>query len=392
MSCFAQAESESISKNVSWGIRQSFKNGNVPMQYARLLGYRKGDDDKPEIVPEEAEIVKEIYRLYLDGMSLNMRVDRLNEKGLTTKGSNSPYRKEVVQRILTNEKYTGDALLQKTYVTDCITKKTRKNNGELPMYLVKNHHEPIISRADFNRVQEEMARRSAKRVIADKLTKGEQGKYSAKYALSELLICGECGSHYRRVTWTAKGFKEIKWRCISRIQYGKKKCHSSPTVEEQALHRAIVSAINEFCEVKDDVAAVLRESITEVLDPNQNWSVQAAQQRIDKLARNIDELIKLATVPESAESAMTDIARFSDEMKSLREFIETEKAKQEATNRGSEELDKVLERLECEDFTLTEYDDVVTRQLIERITVDSKNIITVTFKGGFEVRKELNGD
>lgn len=177
------------------------------MQYARLLGYRKGDDDKPEIVPEEAEIVKEIYRLYLDGMSLNMIVNRLNEKGLTTKGSNAPYRKEVIQRILTNEKYTGDALLQKTYVTDCITKKTRKNKGELPMYLVKNHHEPIIFHADFNRVQEEMARRSAKRSIAEKLTKTEQGKYSAKYALSELLICGECGSHYRRVTWTAKALR-----------------------------------------------------------------------------------------------------------------------------------------------------------------------------------------
>ncbi len=390
MSCFAQAESESISKNVSWGIRQSFKSGNVPMQYARLLGYRKGDDDKPEIVPEEAEVVKEIYRFYLDGMSLNMIVDRLNEKGLTTKGGNSPYRKEVVQRILTNEKYTGDALLQKTYVTDCITKKTRKNNGELPMYLVKNHHEPIISCTDFNRVQEEMARRSAKRVIADKLTKGEQGKYSAKYALSELLICGECGAHYRRVTWTAKGFKEIKWRCISRIQYGKKKCHNSPTIDEQVLHRAIVNAINEFCEVKDDVSKVLRESISEVLGPNQNGSVQAAQQRIDKLARNIDELIKLATVPESAQSAMTDIAKLSDEMKMLREFIEVEKSKQAATKYCSDELSKVLHRLEKEDFILTEYDDVVTRQLIERITVDSKDIITVRFKGSFEIRKELD--
>ncbi len=390
MSCFAQAESESISKNVSWGIRQSFKSGNVPMQYARLLGYRKGEDDKPEIVPEEAEVVKEIYRFYLDGMSLNMIVDRLNEKGLTTKGSNSPYRKEVVQRILTNEKYTGDALLQKTYVTDCITKKTRKNNGELPMYLVKNHHAPIISRADFNRVQEEMARRSAKRAIADKLTKGEQGKYSAKYALSELLICGECGEHYRRVTWTAKGFKEIKWRCISRIQYGKKKCHNSPTIDEQVLHQAIVSAINEFCEIKDDVSKVLRESISEVLDPNQNGSVQAAQQRIDKLARNIDELIKLATVPESAQSAMTDIAKLSDEMKMLREFIKVEKSKQAATKYCSDELSKVLHRLEKEDFILTEYDDVVTRQLIERITVDSKDIITVRFKGSFEIRKELD--
>lgn len=390
MSCFAQAESESISKNVSWGVRQSFKNGNVPMQYARLLGYRKGHDGNAEIIPEEAEVVKEIYRYYLDGMSMNLIADRLNEKGLTTKGSSSPYRKTVVQRILTNEKYTGDALLQKTYVTDCITKKTRKNNGELPMYLVKNHHEPIISRTDFNRVQEEMARRSAKRTIADKLTKTGQGKYSAKYALSELLICGECGEHYRRVTWTAKGFKEIKWRCVSRIQYGKKKCHSSPTIDEYALHRAIVSGVNDFCTVKDDVAKALRESITEVLDPNLNGSIQAAQQRIDELARNMDELIMLATVPETAENAMSDIAKFSEEMKMLREFIEIEKAKQTEVKHSSNELSNVLQRLEKEDFTLTEYDDIVTRQLIEQITVDTKNTITVRFKGGFEMRANLN--
>lgn len=392
MSCFAQAESESISKNVSWGIRQSFKNGNVPMQYAKLLGYRKGDDGKAEIIPDEAEVVKEIYRCYLDGMSMNLIADRLNEKGLTTKGSNSPYRKTVIQRILTNEKYTGDALLQKTYVTDCITKKTRKNNGELPMYLVKNHHEPIISRADFNRVQEEMARRGAKRSIADKLTKTEQGKYSAKYALSELLICGECGEHYRRVTWTAKGFKEIKWRCVSRIQYGKQKCHNSPTIDEQALHKAIVSAINEFCEVKDDVANVLRDSITEVLDPNLNGSVQAAQQRIDELAHNIDELIRLATVPETAAMAMADIEKFSEEMKTLREFIETEKAKRAVTERDSAELDAILERLENEDFTMTEYDDVAVRQLVEKVTVEDKDTVMVGFKGGFEIRKDLNGD
>ncbi len=338
MSCFAQAESESISKNVSWGVRQSFKNGNVPIKYKTLLGYKKGADGLPEIVPEEAEIVRLIYRSYLDGMSLKQIADTLNSRGLRTKHKNAAWQIEIVKSILVNEKYSGDALLQKTYVTDCITKKTRKNNGELPMYLVKNHHEPIISRADFNRVQEEMARRSAKRVIADKLTKTEQGKYSAKYALSELLICGECGEHYRRVTWTAKGFKEIKWRCVSRIQYGKKKCHSSPTVDEQALHRAIVSAVNEFCTVKDDVAKALRESITEVLDPTQNGSVQAAQQRIDELARNMDELIRLATVPETAESAMSDIAKFSEEMKALREFIETEKAKQAAAQHGSNDV------------------------------------------------------
>lgn len=392
MSCFAQAESESISKNVSWGVRQSFKNGNVPMQYARLLGYRKGYDGNAEIIPEEAEVVKEIYRCYLDGMSLNLIAKRLNDKSLTTKGNGSPYRKEVIRRILTNEKYVGDALLQKTFITDCITKKSRKNTEELPMYLVKNHHEAIISRADFNRVQEEIARRSAKRTIADKLTKTGQGKYSAKYALSELLICGECGEHYRRVTWTAKGFKEIKWRCVSRIQYGKKKCHSSPTVDEKSLHKAIVAAINEFCYVKEDVAKALRESVCEVLDPNQNGSVQAAQQRINELARNIDELIKLATEPENTKEAMCDIEKFSEEMKNLREFIKSEKIKSAAKENNTEQLNTVLEWIENEDFKLTEYDDVAVRQLVERVVVEGKKCITVRFKGGFEVRNELDND
>lgn len=258
------------------------------------------------------------------------------------------------------------------------------------MYIVKNHHDPIISRNDFNRVQEEMARRSAKRTIAEKLTKTEQGKYSAKYALSELLICGECGTHYRRVTWTAKGFKEIKWRCINRIQYGKKKCHNSPTIDEEPLQRAIVSAINEFCEVGNDVAKVLRESVTEEFDVNLNGSIQAAQRRIDELAHNIDELIKLATVPESTATAMADIEKFSEEMKALREFIETEKAKQASKQQGADELNAVLEQLEKTNFIMTEYDDVVVRQLIEKVTVMDKNTIAVTFKGGFEIRKELN--
>lgn len=315
MSCFAQAESESISKNVSWGIRQSFKNGKVTLQFSRLLGYRKGADGNAEIVSDEAKVVEEIFRCYLDGMSLNLIAERLNDKGLTTKGNGSPYRKEVIRRILTNEKYVGDALLQKTFITDCITKKSRKNNGELPMYLVKNHHDAIISRADFNRVQEEIARRSAKRTIADK--PGKMGKYSAKYALSELLICGECGANYRRVTWTAKGFKEIKWRCVNRLQNGKKVCKCSPTIDEKPLHNAIVAAINEFCDVKEDVAKVLRESVCEVLDTNLNGCVQAAQQRIDEIAKNIDELIKLATVPENAESAMSDIEKFSEEMRNF---------------------------------------------------------------------------
>ncbi len=387
MSSFAQAESESISKNVSWGIRQSFKMGKVPINYKFMLGYKKGADGKPEIVPDEAEIVKEIFRKYLDGCSQNQIADYLNEKGITTK-TGSKWRDVTVSNVLTNEKYTGDALLQKTYVLDCISKKRCINNGELPKYLVKNHHEPIISHSDFDRVQTEMARRKSKRKIAEKFTKTENGKYSAKFALSELLICGECGTPYRRVTWTAKGFKEIKWRCINRLQYGKKYCHNSPTINEEELHKAIVEAINEFCEVQSDISETLRESLTEVLDPNLNGSVKAAQEQIEELGKNIDELIKLAAAGDT-EKSMADIQKFSGEMTALREFIESEKAKQSASKYYSEQLKVALDRLEKEDFRLTEYDDIAVRQLLKYIKVIDKNTLLIAFKGGFEIQKEI---
>lgn len=171
------------------------------MYYNTMLGYRKGEDGQPEIIPEEAEVVRDIFDGCLSGMSLKQVTDSLNARGLVTKYGKKPWTGANIQLILRNVKYTGDALLQKTYITDCISKKTRKNDGALPMYLVKNHHEGIISREQFNRVQ---------------------GKYSARFALTELLICGDCGANYRLVTWTAKGFKEIKWRCINRLQYGKR--------------------------------------------------------------------------------------------------------------------------------------------------------------------------
>lgn len=242
--------------------------------------------------------------------------------------------------------------------------------------------------SDFDRVQAEMARRKSKRKIAEKFTKTENGKYSAKFALSELLVCGECGTPYRRVTWTAKGFKEIKWRCINRLQYGKKYCYNSPTIDEETLHRAIIGAINEFCEVQSEVTETLRESLTEILDPNINGSVKVAQERIMELGKNIDELIKLAAAGDT-EKSMSDIQKFSSEMTALREFIESEKAKQSASQNNSGQLKAVLDRLEKEDFRMTEYDDIAVRQLLEYIKVIDKNTLLIGFKGGFEIRKEI---
>lgn len=198
----SQAESESISMNVKIGKRQSLKNGNVPFCYKSFLGYKKGADGKPEIVPEEAKIITRIYTEYLAGKSLNDIAKSLITDGIYTPTGKTQWTSKVVLSILSNEKYKGDALLQKTYIVDCISKKMKKNNGELPMYYVENNHPAIIDRSMFDRVQEEISRRNSKRKVKEKGTKTELGKYSSKYALSELLFCGNCGTPYRRVTWT----------------------------------------------------------------------------------------------------------------------------------------------------------------------------------------------
>ena len=181
---FAQAESESISQNVSWGKQKAFAEGKVSFQYKHLLGYRRGADGKPEIVPEEAETVRMIYELFLDGYSLTDIAKRLTLLERKTAHGKTEWHREIISSILRNEKYVGDALLQKTFRVDCISKKVRKNNGERPMYLVTNHHEPIIDRDTYNRVQQALARRTSKRKISDK-TITEQGKYTSKWCYTK---------------------------------------------------------------------------------------------------------------------------------------------------------------------------------------------------------------
>ncbi len=165
---FAQAESESISKNVSMGVQMAFREGKVRYQYKNWFGYRKGDDGSPEIVPEEAETVKFIYKKFLDGYATKEIADMLNTNGITTAQGVSHWQANAVCRILRNEKYTGDALLQKTYTVDCITYKHKKNNGERAMYLVTDCHPAIIDRDTFNLVQHEFARRNSKRKVSSK--------------------------------------------------------------------------------------------------------------------------------------------------------------------------------------------------------------------------------
>ena len=256
--CIAQSESENISANVRWGKAQSAKEGNVPFHYKNFLGYRKGADGKPEIDPDEAEIVRFIYARFLAGDSLGGIAQKLEDLQIPSPSGKPKWQFSTIQSILTNEKYKGDAIINKTYIKDCISKKVMINNGDRPKYYVENNHPAIIDSLTFSRVQEEIARRNSKKKVKQKGSKTEQGRYSSKYALTELLVCGECKTPYRRCTWTISGQKKIVWRCISRLDFGKKYCHNSPSIEESLLHRAIMRAIMDTALKNSDVLKMLK--------------------------------------------------------------------------------------------------------------------------------------
>ena len=386
---FAQAESESISKNILWGKEKAYREGKVNFQYKHLLGYKKGADGKPEIVPDEAETVKLIYKLFLDGYSMKGIKNVLESKKLLTSMGNKIWNESLIRSILKNEKYAGDALLQKTFTSDCITHKIVKNHGERPMYLVTDHHEPIIDRDTYNRVQQELARRSSKRKVSDKTTT-EQGKYSSKYALTELLICGHCGTPYRRTTWAARGKKQIVWRCISRLEHGKKYCPDSPTIKEENLHQGIIKAINNYYSCRNDIARILKANIGTVLECQGQEEIIAAENRLKEIDRARNELVGLIATGGCDEDKLdSEFEKLYEEEQSLSERLAMLKSKNQTSAETQAKLDKIIDMIEHEKFELETFDNVLIRKLIECVKVLNKAEILVIFKGGYEVRKEI---
>ncbi len=386
---FAQAESESISKNVSWGKEKAYREGKVQFQYKHLLGYKRGDDGEPEIVPDEAETVRLIFKLFLDGYSMKEIAITLKSLGKLNKYGDVEWRSNTISRILQNEKYVGDALLQKTFTVDCITHKIVKNHGERPMYLVTDHHAPIVDRDTFNRVQQELARRSSKRKISDK-TVTEQGKYSSKYALSELLICGHCGTPYRRTTWSARGKKQIVWRCISRLEHGKKYCPDSPTIKEESLHKAIIHAINNYYSCRNDIARILKANIGTVLECQGQEEIISIENRLKEIDQARNDLVSLIASGGCDEDKLdSEFSRLYQEEQQLSERLEMLKSQNKTSAETQAKLDKIMHMIESEKFELETFDNVLIRKLIECVKVLGKTEILVIFKGGYEVRTDI---
>ena len=388
---FAQSESESISKHITWTYRKKFEEGKVSFQYKNFLGYRKGADSQPEIVPEEAAIVERIYEMFLAGQPVKVIAQTLQAEKIEIPGKNLSFSKNMIMNILRNEKYCGDCILQKTVTVDCISKTRKANQGEAPMYIVENNHPAIISREVFNRVQEELIRRQALRAKSDKTSITATGKYS-KYALTEVLQCAECGSRYRRVTWTAHGRKKIVWRCISRLDYGTKHCKDSITVEEEALHGAVVRALNRFhTEDESTYLTLMKATIGEAI------GINGGSEEIDLLTRRIDTLNKrmLDLVNETV-AAGKDVESSEDEFKGISDQIEQLNRRiaaiQESIHKdGSRQarLEEIQSIIAKRVANKTQYDDSIVRQMIECIKVHSDGRLTIIFGGGYEIEETL---
>ena len=376
----SQAENESISMNVKLGIRQSLKNGNVRFSYKTFLGYRKGADGQPEIVPEQADIVRRIYNDFLAGATYLEIAKRLTEEHVPTMGGGNRWFSERIKSILKNEKYKGDALLQKTYITDPISKRVKKNNGELPMYYVENSHPAIIERRIFDRVQEEIARRAGKKKVKQTGTKTELGRYSGKYALTELLYCGECGTPYRRCTWSRDGKKKIVWRCVSRLDYGKKYCKNSPSVEESRLHNAIAAAITKKANSEEINIGGIMNHIESFGSQRDTDGIIQRQRRIAEIEKVIDDLARLNS--DEAQSGELDY-KFSElyaELYSVKD--ELEEMQSDVSALDGDMLNEMREVVTGLKNHPVEYDDKVVRQLIDCIKVMSADMIKICFKDG----------
>ncbi len=359
---------------------------------------QKYTDDKaiyygqPEIVEEEAEVVRNIFEMYLDGSSLDQIKSYLESNGVLTKTGKTEWSKTIIQGMLSNERYTGDMLLQKTYTENCITKKVLKNRGEMAKYLVTNNHPAIIDRDTFKAVQKEIARRSGKRKTSDKCLT-EQGKYSGKYALTELLVCGECGSPYRRRTWVRNGVNRKVWRCLSRVDNGTTYCKDSISVEEEMLQQSICRALRRAIQYDREAYELILSNLSYgVTGIDDSLDIFAIESQIKELKGRIEENVELAMNTDGDPQKYYDVIKYmNSQILALNEQLSLAKEKLSSEEKIGLEIARIKECLT--DMTIFDkYDDRTIRRLVDHIRVMGDKRLIIVLKGGLQIEESLEWD
>lgn len=390
MSSIAQEESRNISENVTWGMRKRFADGKVSMPYKQFMGYKRGKNGTPEVVEVEAQIIRTIFRRFLEGSTPAIIARELNAaeipcpsrksllgedeiEAAKARKKTARWSPSTIESILTNEKYKGDAILQKTYCTDYIKKTFVVNDGsEIPKYYAQNSHPAIISAEVFDLTQMELEwRRSLK------------GSYSGKSCFASRIVCGDCGAFYGSKVWhSTDEYRRTIWRCNNK--YEGEKC-STPHVTQDALEKAFVSVMQKVIAEKDSIFTVCREVLDEVLDTSEldriATQVQEQTMLISARARRLVE--ENARVRRDQEKYQREYDALADEHERLSEKIRSveDQKKDKADRRRRIEifLRMFEEQEECVGF-----DPYTFVALVDKVVVGKDGILEFGFRNGMK--------
>lgn len=374
MSSLAQEESRSISENTTWGKRKQMADGKVSLGYSRFLGYDRGPDGKMVINEEQAKVVRKIYRLFLTGYSAHGIKKRLEADGDLTPTGKKKWPFTSIKRILVNEKYRGDALLQKEYTVDFLTKEKRKNTGELPMYYVEGDHEPIIDPTIFDIVQEEVKRRNS------------MSRYNGLFIFSSRIHCMDCGAYFGRRIWHSndKG-RKVVWQCTN-IYHGTRNCHMV-AIPEESIKILFVKAIDKLMGVKDSViedARILQSQLEDTSSLEEH--AEALNDEMKITLRAFEEAIRESGREGKGNEREVHLLKSYDaketEYKSLLSQVQANKAHALETGLFIDTLKKLKPD--------GRFSETMWGLLLSEVEVYSRDDIRYVFKDGSIVKMELD--
>ncbi len=377
MSSLAQEESRSISENVTWGQRKRMADGKVSFAYSRFMGLDKDRETGKIVVnPEQAEVVKLIFRLFLEGMTPHSIAAELTRRGIKTPGGKDVWNQQTVRRMLSNEKYKGDALLQKEFTVDFLQKKMKKNEGEVPQYYVEGNHEAIISPAVFDMVQAELAKR-----------KHSGSRYSGVTIFSNKIKCGDCGGFYGSKVWhSTDRYRKVIYRCNHK--YKDKKCQT-PHVTEEDIKALFITAYNKLISEKKEIIAnaeVIRKTLCTTN------TMLAEKQRLE------DEILVLVEMTQNLVAENARVAQDQEEYQKrydslVQRYEDAKKEYDELVNKieqkeaHGERIRQFIKTLKEQDNIITEFDDALWGSMVELVTIGREKR-SVTFKDGMEITVE----
>ena len=378
-SAFSQSESESIRENVSRGLRMAYEQGTIAIG-PNLYGFRKSQDGGVEIDEEQAAVVRQIAQWFLNGDSLHTIVDKLAQRHIPSPKGKDIWSTPTIRSILSNEKYKGDVLLQKTYKPSLFSDRAVKNDGALKKYYIEDVLPRILEPETFDRIQEELAKRGAKRPTSEK-AKTPFGRYSGKYALSTLVVCGQCGALYRRVTWYRKGEKKIVWRCGARLD-NKADCTQSPTLEEPALQAAVMEAISQQYIHKEETLETTMQSIRSVLTPETAESEFAIRSKINDLQKERKALLTKALSENDDGKYDFQFLRIKRELEQLQTQLEGVQAAQKSQTVDKARMAEIAALLEQFQESDLPFENILVRKVVDTVRVESGEKLEITFKDG----------